>query len=574
MSTRAAVLVAVALALVCIVASARLNLLRAFELDTVDWRLALRAAYPWLSAPETIPAPDDLVIVAITTKTIEALPHWGPASLDRSTYLPVIDHLVEAQVRGIGMDVFFARPSDDPQVDAALAAAIARAGNVTIVAGAEAEMDEISDERVTFLPPVEPIRSAARIVASPLLFRPDNVVRWVKTVQRDAEGTSAYLALSRALLHDEISSTPEHIMINWAGPAGTVRTVPFEDLYAKPVSSAVLEAVRGRFVLIGVTDEMKDLFSTPLGPMSGVEIHAQAAATMLSGKYISEATNTSALLVAIPACITIALVGRKRRHWVTWGLAGILLVAWFTIGALVLFRLLIMLPLTGGALAIVTTAVVLSALQSETALTSLARLWPSWVGEEGEQLEVTVLVCDMAGYTARSETTSPTEMMAMMREFFAIVDEVVGPYGGIAARRPGDAALVFFRPEEGREHHACRAVDAARELHRRLAERWPDPDIAFGITLTTGEVSLGWVGEAPPEPQILGDPVNVAFRLQSECRSRDYPIIADWETATANPELAALMRPLGQVTVRNRSQPVQIFVPADTLTGHDPGQPS
>ncbi len=559
---------AVALALVCVVASARLNLLRAFELDTTDWRLALRASHPWMSASETTPALDDLVIVAITTKTIETLPHWGPTSLDRSTYIPVIDHLVEAEVRGIGMDVFFAGRADDPDIDIALAAALARAGNVTIVAGAKAETDATSDERITFIPPVEPIRSAARMVASPLLFRPDNVVRWVKTVQRDAEGTTAYLALSRALLQEEVTSTPEHIMINWAGPAGTVPTVPFEELYTEPVSPSVLDAVRGRFVLIGVTDEMKDLFSTPVGPMSGVEIHAQAAATMLSGKYISQATNTFALLVAIPACITIALVGRRRRHWVTWGLAGIVLMVWFTVGAFVFARFLIMLPLTGVAMAIITTGVVLSALQSETALASLARLWPSWVGEEGEQLEVTVLVCDMAGYTARSETTSPTEMMAMMREFFAIVDEVVGRYGGIAARRPGDAALVFFRPEEGRAHHARRAVEAARQLHRRLAERWPDQDIDFGITLTTGEVSLGWVGEAPPEPQILGDPVNVAFRLQSECRRRGCPILADWETATADPELAASMRPLGQVVVRNRSQPVQIFTPAEAFPGH------
>ena len=105
---------------------------------------------------------------------------------------------------------------------------------------------------------------------------------------------------------------------------------------------------------------------------------------------------------------------------------------------------------------------------------------------------------------------------------------------GVSARRPGDAAVVFFRPEDRSDHHAARALRAARELLERLQERWPEEEIGFGITLTTGEVSLGWVGEAPPEPQILGDPVNVAFRLQSECRRRACPILADWETATAD----------------------------------------
>ena len=214
-------------------------------------------------------------------------------------------------------------------------------------------------------------------------------------------------------------------------------------------------------------------------------------------------------------------------------------------------------------LAVVAAGVVVSALQSEAALSSLARLWPGWVSEEGEQLEVTVLVCDMAGYTARSERVEPSELMAMMRDFFAIVDDVVGRHGGVSARRPGDAAVVFFRPDEGLDHHAARAVRAAQDLRVSLDERWPEEDIGFGITLTTGQVSLGWVGEAPPEPQILGDPVNVAFRLQGECRERSCPILADWETASADEPTMALMRPLGQVQVRNRTQPVQIFTPTD-----------
>jgi adenylate cyclase len=211
------------------------------------------------------------------------------------------------------------------------------------------------------------------------------------------------------------------------------------------------------------------------------------------------------------------------------------------------------------------TGVVMAGLQRRSALETLARVWPTWVSEEGEQLEVTVLVCDMAGYTARSERLEPTDLMSMMREFFAIVDDVVGDWGGVSARRPGDAAVVFFRPDREADHHAARALRAAHDLRDRLDERWPADDIGFGITLTTGEVSLGWVGEAPPEPQILGDPVNVAFRLQSECREKSCPILADWDTATADDEMMARMRPLGEVEVRNRTEPVQIFTPAQDL---------
>jgi len=542
--------VAVVVGVLSVLAAARLGVLRALELRTVDWRL---------SRPHASPPLDDFVIVAIEARTLEELPRWGPAALERSAYVPVIEHLADWGARSIGMDVFFAGDSD-PEIDARLAEAIAAADNVTVVAGAEAELDGSTGERTQFAQPAEPIAAAARGVASPLLFRPDNVVRWVLTLQRADDGSTAYPALSLAVLRDAAGKPPERFMINWAGPAGSVPTVSFGEVHAGTADSS---AIRDRFVLIGVTDEMKDLFSTPVGPMSGVEIHAQAAATILSRRYTAETPHIVALVVALPVCVAIALVGRGRRHWWTWGLSALVAVAWFAIGAMVFAGSLTMLPLTGVALAVVATGVLVSALQSETALSSLARLWPTWVSEEGEQLVVTVLVCDMAGYTARSERSSPAEMMAMMRHFFAIVDEIVEPHGGISARRPGDAAVVFFRPEEGRPHHARRAIEAARELEGRLAERWPDEDIGFGITLTTGEVSLGWVGEAPPEPQILGDPVNVAFRLQSECRERGCPILADWETATADPEMASSMRPLGQVTVRNRTQPVQIFAPAD-----------
>jgi len=541
--------VASALAVLTILASARLGSLRALELRTVDWRLRM---------PHPSPPLEDFVIVAITAETLDTLPRWGPSALDRGAYVPVIERLHEADARRIGLDVFFSGEGDDPATDAALADAMTRSGRVIAVAGADPTL-EAARERPEFIPPPEALLPAVRRVASPLLFRPDGVVRWVITQQLADDGVTAYEALSRALVYDEVATVPPQVMINWAGPAGTVASVAFEDVHAGSIDPST---IRDRIVLIGVTDEVKDLFVTPLGLMSGVEIHAQAAATMLSGRYITEAPHVLALLVALPACMAVGLVGRGRRHWWTWGLAAIVVVGWFALGAIIFARSLVMLPLTGVGLAVLATGVVISALQSETALGSLARLWPTWVREEGEQLEVTVLVCDMAGYTARSETSSPTEVMAMMREFFALVDDVVEPLGGVAARRPGDAALVFFRPEEGRPHHARRALEAGRQLEARLAERWPEEDIGFGITLTTGEVSLGWVGEAPPEPQILGDPVNVAFRLQSECRERACPILADWETATADPEIGATMRPLGQVKVRNRTEPVQIFAPA------------
>jgi len=550
LSVRATVAIAATVALVAVLAAANLRPLRALEMGSIDRRLAL---------PHRAPSVDGFLIVAIEQSTFDAIEHWGPSALDRAAYARVINALSEAGARSIGVDVFFSGASE-PETDQALADAIAKAGNVVLVAGADAELADGADELKQFAAPPDLISHGARTVSSPLLFRPDGVVRWVDSTQTAPGGETAWPALSRSVLLDAAKRIPERVTINWVGPARTVETVLFEDIYDGRWQPS---AAKGRFVLIGVTDEMKDLFQTPVGPISGVEIHAQAAATMLSGAHIRGVGGIAGLIVAFLGALVVALVGRGRSHWWNWGLAAVLAVAWTAV-ALVVFRTaLTVLPVIGPALAFILTGVVAAGLQSEAARTSLSRIWPSWVSEEGEQLEVTVLVCDMAGYTARSERLEPAELMGMMREFFAIVDDVVGRHGGVSARRPGDAAVVFFRPEGGREHHAARAIEAARELRERLDERWPDEDIGFGITLTTGDVSLGWVGEAPPEPQILGDPVNVAFRLQSECRERACPILADWPTATADEALMARMRPLGQVEVRNRREPVQIFTPTE-----------
>lgn len=554
LSRRAASGLAIAVAIICAFASARMPIMRTVETRLVDMRLR---------GPHDAPTVDQLLIVGIEESTLNGeLERFGPSALARAEYAPVIENLHKHGAAVVIIDVYFGDAPEQTAGTAKLARAMRDAGNVLLVAYADPELHE-GGERVEFGLPTEALAEQAAGIVSPLLFRPDNIVRWVIPWQRADEST-LYPAMALALTQRMSGAAPatdtQPLMINWAGPAGTVPRVKFEDIHADRVPA---DKIKGRAVLIGVTHEEEDLLATPVLPMSGVEAHANAAATMISGKLIPPQSDALGLLLALVVAVIIALAGAGRSHWQVWAIAGALLVAWLPASMLVFRTRLVMLPMTPVTLTIVAWGVLLSALQSQRAIASLSRLWPSWVKAEGEQLEVTVLVCDIAGYTSRSEETSAGEMMELMREVFAIVDRVVEPLGGVAARRPGDAALVFFRPTDG-AHHTARAVRAALELRRQLTEALCERGLGFGITLTTGEVSLGWVGESPPEPQILGDPVNVAFRLQSECRERNCLIIADWATASADPETSAAMRPLGQVEVRNRREPVQIFAPVES----------
>ena len=530
----------------------------AVELFLLDWRV------------RTFPHPVDLdgvAVVGIGDDALDALPTWGPASLDRAVYAPVLRNLVAAGARAIAMDVYFGDAASNPASDDDLATAIADAGNVVIVADAVARLVGSGEEEVTFTPPCERFASRAADVASPLLFRPDNVVRSIRLWQRDVADGSALpaLAMAAVLVGGKEHSAPAFVRpkllpIRWGESKSTVVMLPFEDVYAGRFDAAL---VRDRIVFVGLWHEMEDRLQTPIGPMSGVEIHARAAATLLGGNYLRILGDAVGLFTAIPLCIVIAIISIGRPAWLSWAISILLAALWTATSFALAAAYDIALPRTGTALSLLLVGPLLAAMQSTKALRSLSHLWPSWVTKEGEEVEVTVLVCDIVGYTEHSEAATAGQTMAMLNDFFAIVDETISTHRGILARRPGDAAIVFFRAEEGLPHHARRAIETAITLRGRLREHFRDTELGFGITLTTGIVSLGFVGTSPPEPQILGDPVNVAFRLQEQTRSRSEAIIADFPTATADAETAAMMRPLGEVEVPKRRAPVQIFAPTE-----------
>ncbi len=530
----------------------------AVQLFLLDWGL------------RTFPHPvdfDAVAVVGISDDSLEALPTWGPASLDRAVYAPVLRNLAAAGARVIVMDVYFGDAASSPGSDEDLAAAIADAGNVGIVADAVARLVGGGEEQVTFTPPSERFASRAADVASPLLFRPDNVVRSIRLWQRDVADGSALpaLAMAAVLVGGKQHSAPAFVRprllpIRWGEPKSTVLMLPFEDVYAGHFDVAL---IRDRIVFIGLWHEMEDRLQTPIGPMSGVEIHARAAATLLSGDFLHILGDAVGLFTAIPLCILIAIISIGRPAWLSWAISILLAALWTAASFALAAAYDVALPRTGTALSLLLVGPLLAAMQSTRALRSLSELWPSWVTKEGEEVEVTVLVCDIAGYTEHSEAATAGQTMAMLNDFFTIVDETISTQSGILARRPGDAAIVFFRAEEGLPHHARRAIETAIALRGRLHDHFRDTALGFGITLTTGIVSLGFVGTSPPEPQILGDPVNVAFRLQEQTRSRSEPIITDFPTATADPGTAAMMRPLGEVEVPKRRAPVHIFAPTE-----------
>jgi class 3 adenylate cyclase/tetratricopeptide (TPR) repeat protein len=135
-----------------------------------------------------------------------------------------------------------------------------------------------------------------------------------------------------------------------------------------------------------------------------------------------------------------------------------------------------------------------------------------------ERRIVTVLFCDLVGFTSLSEALDPEDVVAVQDAYFAAVHETVTRYGGTLEKFIGDAAVAVFGVPRVRDDDAAHAVRAALALTSAVDQLGARLGLAAGelrlrVGVNTGEVVYGQASaERGP---VTGDTVNVAARLQA-----------------------------------------------------------
>ena len=134
----------------------------------------------------------------------------------------------------------------------------------------------------------------------------------------------------------------------------------------------------------------------------------------------------------------------------------------------------------------------------------------------GVEREVSVLFADLAGFTSFSETHSPTEVIAMLNAYWALVVPAIERGDGVVEHFAGDGVLASFNTEDDQPDHASRASATALaiiEAGRPLAAAHPDWPI-FRAGVNTGAAIVGNVGaEDRRSFTVIGDTTNLAARL-------------------------------------------------------------
>jgi len=144
---------------------------------------------------------------------------------------------------------------------------------------------------------------------------------------------------------------------------------------------------------------------------------------------------------------------------------------------------------------------------------------------KGERRDVTVLFCDMRGFTTLAERLSPEEVVLLLNQFYTLMIDTTFKHDGTLDKFLGDGVMAIFGAPIARGDHAYQAVRAALAMQAGVRElsdarvREGKASIGIGVGISAGEVVAGTVGtEDRMEYTVVGDSVNLAARLQSDAK--------------------------------------------------------
>ena len=116
--------------------------------------------------------------------------------------------------------------------------------------------------------------------------------------------------------------------------------------------------------------------------------------------------------------------------------------------------------------------------------------------EEGVEVEVTVLFCDVRDFTEFASGATPQEVVTALNRLFEVIVPIIAKHGGHVDKFEGDGLLAVFGAPEPFPDHADRAVSAACEIGVAINERGQAGDLRLGVGVNTGTVIAGAIGGA------------------------------------------------------------------------------
>ena len=375
-------------------------------------------------------------------------------------------------------------------------------------------------------------------------------------------------------------------------PHDNARYVSASDLLEGLVPA---DRVARRLVLIGTSAVgLLDSKTTPIDPvMPGVEVHAQVLESVLTQSVLTApnyaiGVELCAALLLGAAIIWLAPI-LSPTVLLALGAAIVALIVgaswYFYLQARLLFDFTY--PLLSSALVYLT--LVFSNYISEQAQRRRIRsafgqyLSPALVEQlaqspdklvlGGEEREMSILFSDVRGFTTISELykDDPQGLTSLMNSFLTPLTNAIIEHKGTIDKYMGDAIMAFWNApldDARHEHHACEAaLEMLSRVEKLNLEREQQAGetgqrfipIKVGVGINTGRCVVGNMGsDLRFNYSVLGDPVNLASRLEGQSKAYGLPIIIGSKTAAGLRDKFAVLE-LDCITVKGKTEPESVF---------------
>lgn len=384
-------------------------------------------------------------------------------------------------------------------------------------------------------------------------------------------------------------------LVPFRGPGGpqggSFRYLSAADVLADRVEPGLL---KGRIVLLGTTAPgLLDLRATPVSEAyPGVETHANLITGLMDGRLITRPDYAAGYeVVVMVVCGLVLAFGLPLLN----ATRAVVLSA-LVFGAVIGLNTWLYLA-HGLALPMATTLVMAALafalnmsygyLVETRAKRELAQLFGTYVPPElvdemvkdpdsysmaATTRELTVLFCDMRGFTSIAESMTPTELQHLLNTVFSRLTQVIRDHRGTIDKYMGDCVMAFWGAPVDAPDHAALAVRAAQAMAREIDHINDEralaglPLIAVGVGLNTGDMCVGDMGSNVRRSYtVVGDAVNLGSRLEGLSRRYGVDIVASESTRRQAPGF--VWQELDLVRVKGKVQTVAVHTPLDTSAG-------
>lgn len=351
------------------------------------------------------------------------------------------------------------------------------------------------------------------------------------------------------------------------------------------------QQVAGRLVLIGATAiGFQDIRTTPITPyMPGVEVHAQTLEQILTSRYLTRSYDADDIEQYYLGGFGIVLLFFLYRRSAIAGTVVLVAAIVVTIGASwyqfaekgylfdPIYPALAATAMFGG-------GTLVNYLRTESEKKFLRHAFgqylspvlvdrlsqhPDQLKLGGELRELTVMFCDIRGFTKISEALDPQELTQLMNSFLTPMTKLIQDREGTIDKYIGDCIMAFWNAPLDVPDHAEKAILAALDMRAGLknlnellaiaaTQEKPAVEIRIGIGLNSGTGSVGNMGSDQKfNYTVFGDAVNIASRLEALSPAYGIGLVVGEDTAESASSLALLE--LDRVRVKGKVLPVQIF---------------